>query len=184
MVRWLHASGVTGAVVEVGVFEGGSLAYLARQSPDRPVYGYDTFAGLPEHTYLDNRHGAGEFRAGEDGVRRALAQYPNVTLTTGSYPESDRFPPSPVAMAHIDVDLYRPTLEALEHLWPLLATGGRVYAGDAFWPGCRGATVALAQFCAAYGVPIHVMQAPRGARREWYEEGQGPAVPLAYVEKR
>ncbi len=72
----------------------------------------------------------------------------NVTLVKGYFPASDAdILSAPIAMAHVDVDLYRSTLRAFEHLAPLMAPGGRIYCDDAFVNTCDGATLAFCEFC-------------------------------------
>ena len=180
MADWLLSTGPAGFVVEVGVYQGGSLAYLASRLPGRRLYGYDTFTGLVGCGAEDG-HRDGDFACTEAVARKHLERYGNVALIVGQYPESDLDPPSPVALAHVDVDLYRPTLAALGHLWPLLAPGGRVYAGDAYWPSCPGATKALDEFCRGAGVRPEKAWSPRRPVLDWFEPE--PCPPLAYVEK-
>lgn len=43
-----HEAVPEGAVVECGVYNGGSVTKIARRFPDRTVYGFDSFEGLPE----------------------------------------------------------------------------------------------------------------------------------------
>ncbi len=147
-----------GAVVEVGIYQGGSLVALAKSG--RQCYGYDTFAGLPAPTEKDNLLKGGEYACPEDMVRHNLRRYSNITLVPGEYPSSDSVRPC-TALAFIDVDLHRSTLAALIHIWGLLVPGGRVYCHDAFWPGCLGATRAVLEF-AARGVAPSVEPAPNG----------------------
>jgi hypothetical protein len=181
MIRWLLSEGPAGSVVEVGVYEGGSLAYLAERVRDRPLYGYDTFRGLPRPDPVDTFHGEGQFAASENVVRRNLEKYLSVVLIGGEYPASDVRPPTPVALAHIDVDLYRPTLAALWHVWRLLAPGGRVYAGDAYWYSCSGATQAWMEFCAESGAVPVIVQCPDVSPSLCESDDNRP--PLAYAEK-
>jgi len=134
-----------GAIVEVGVFMGGSLRWLARSG--RQCYGYDTFAGMPFlcKPEIDDHHG-GDFPVERREVIKSMADLPNVMLIPGVYPGSDYICPQPVALAHVDVDLYESTLSALRHLWPLMAKGGRIYMDDVFTETCRGATMAMCEF--------------------------------------
>ena len=37
-----------GLICEFGVFEGQTISYIAKQVPDRDVFGFDSFEGLPE----------------------------------------------------------------------------------------------------------------------------------------
>lgn len=139
-----------GPVVEVGVFEGGSLAWLAQKFPQRSFIGYDTFEGMPDACQFDNFHRGGDFMASYDQVRQTLIRFENVQIVKGKYPEADTILPDGIALAHVDVDIYQSTLRAFEHLRERMAPGGRVYCDDAFQPTCDGATLAVCEFAAKY----------------------------------
>jgi O-methyltransferase len=142
-----------GCVVEVGVYQGGSLYYLASRFPNRMFYGYDTFEGMPEACAEDNYHRQGDFLSSLEYVTDAVSGLGNVHLVKGCYPESDTIHPQPIALAHVDVDLYSSTLNSLRHLWPLITPGGRIYCDDAFVNTCAGATKAFLQFCSEMLMP-------------------------------
>jgi hypothetical protein len=142
-----------GHVVEVGVYQGGSLYYLASRFPNRIFYGYDTFEGMPQESEEDNYHRQGEFFSSLEYVQDKMTALGNVHLIKGCYPESDSIRPHPIALAHVDVDLYSSTLDSLRHLWPLITPGGRIYCDDAFVSTCAGATKAFLQFCTEMLMP-------------------------------
>lgn len=147
MDRFLR-SGPAGCVVEVGVYQGGSLRYLAERHPTRQFYGYDTFSGMPPVCGLDNHHKEGDFgNTSYEEVRTYLSDLPNVTLIKGFYPQSDTVRPPQIALAHVDVDIYQSTLDAFEHLAPRMTKNGRIYCDDAFVSTCHGATIAFCEFC-------------------------------------
>jgi hypothetical protein len=57
-VRYVSASAIAGAIVECGVWKGGSMAAIARtllqlQDVRRDLYLFDTFEGMPEPTAED-----------------------------------------------------------------------------------------------------------------------------------
>lgn len=138
-----------GIIVEVGVWKGGSLRYLAEQHPDRVFYGFDTFEGMPEVCELDNHHRAGDFGdTSFEVVKQQLSDLRNVILTKGRFPDSDITQNLPIAMVHCDVDIYQSTIQTFRHLWPRVVAGGRMYCDDAFQTTCEGATLALCEFAA------------------------------------
>jgi hypothetical protein len=149
MERWLKEA-PPGPVVEVGVFQGGSLIHLAEMFPDRHFYGYDTFEGMPPACGVDNHHRVGDFTASFDSVRTACAKLPNITLTKGRYPDSDTIRPQGVAMAHVDVDIYESTRDTIEHLMALMAPRSRLYCDDAWVDSCHGATIAMCEVAARH----------------------------------
>lgn len=139
----------SGIIVEVGVWKGGSLRYLAENHPDRTFFGFDTFEGMPPTCNLDNHHKQGDFSdTSFEAVRAALADLPNVTVVKGHFPESDMTGNLPIAMAHVDVDIYESTLSTFRHLSPRMVPNGRIYCDDAFQSTCEGATLAMCLFAA------------------------------------
>ncbi len=111
-----------GLVCEFGVFEAETINRIASRLPDRPVFGFDSFEGLPEHWRLD--FGPGAFSTG--GCLPRVE--PNVTLVKGWFdatlPAFAAGHAGPVALLHIDCDLYSSTKCVLEHL------GGRLVPGS------------------------------------------------------
>jgi hypothetical protein len=108
----------TGLVLEFGVAQGGTLNYLAKLFEPRPVYGFDSFEGLPE-PWCDYPVGA---FAGEP-----LWVPDNVRLVRGWFDDTlDDFLellPDPAAFVHIDCDLYSSTKTVLDKLEPRLISG-------------------------------------------------------------
>lgn len=136
-----------GIIIEVGVWKGGSLRYLAERHPTRVFYGFDTFEGMPESCPLDNVHKRGDFgNTSYEEVRDALADLPNVTLVKGYFPDSDITGDRPIAMVHCDVDLYESTIKTFRHVYKRMVPNGRIYCDDAFQSTCEGATLALCEF--------------------------------------
>ena len=114
------------------VFEGASAYFLARARPDAVVHLFDRFEGLPlpgpEDAVGDRevfRWQPGDFRARFDALNRNLAGLDNVRVHRGDIPQvlqsvaEERF-----CLVHIDVDLYRPTLESLRFFYPRMVPGG------------------------------------------------------------
>lgn len=145
MLRFIKTA-PPGPIVEVGVYQGGSLARLA--STGRQCFGYDTFKGMPPLESSVDYCRRGDFNdTSLERVGHDLSKYENIKLIPGLYPESDTVNPTEVILAHVDVDLHSSTLNSLRHLWPQMARGGRIYLDDAFVETCHGATLALCEFC-------------------------------------
>jgi hypothetical protein len=110
-----------GLVCEFGVFEGQTISYIAKRMPDRPVFGFDSFEGLPENW-------RGPFARGVFNTRGRLPPVPpNVSLVKGWFeatlPAFAAGHPGRAAFLHIDCDLYSSTKCIFAHL------GGRVLPG-------------------------------------------------------
>jgi hypothetical protein len=141
-----------GIIVEIGVWKGGSLRYLAEHCPGRRFFGFDTFTGMPPTCRLDNFHRQGDFAdTSYDRVRLTFEDLPHVRLISGRFPDSDVTGNLSIAMAHVDVDIYESTLACFRYLAPRMAPGGRIYCDDAFQSTCEGATLALCQFAVELG---------------------------------
>jgi O-methyltransferase len=149
-----HANG---CIIEVGVFTGGSLILMAKELPHRFIFGYDTFEGLPPNKWREGEiHLPGEFHATRQQVENTLREekITNVSTFKGLFP-SQVSPSLPVAFAHLDVDFYESTMDALEFLWPILIPGGIIVVDDYDTKDCPGVGVALRQFAAQENVRIN-----------------------------
>lgn len=124
-----------GAIVECGVYHGRTVSLLAQWAPERRVFGFDSFEGLPEAW-------SGLEPAGSYSTGGRLPEVPeNVELVAGWF---DRTLPDfaagldePIALLHVDCDLYKSTADVLAALGPRLASGSIVvfdeYTGFAGW---------------------------------------------------
>ena len=96
-----------GTVLEFGVEKGLSINVLGRATT-RSVHGFDSFQGLPE-AWAGTKEGAGAF----DRRGRLPKVPPNVRLHVGWFdatlPAFLATEPAPVAMLHIDCDIYAST---------------------------------------------------------------------------
>jgi O-methyltransferase len=164
-VEYVVARGVPGAVVECGVWRGGSmmaaaLTLLRLGVTDRALYLYDTFSGMPPPSEVDTtRSGvrAADLLAQEDEDSHiwAIASLPDVraaVLSVG-YPEQqihfveglveETLPaeaPEEIALLRLDTDWYSSTKHELEQLYPRLAPGGVLILDDyGHWQGARQA---------------------------------------------
>lgn len=168
-VRYIERHDVPGAIVECGVWRGGSvmaacltLQQLGRTSRD--VFLYDTFEGMTEPTADDvmlhgDRTAAELLQATEvgDGANVwSVANLRDVQRAVGSsgYP-SDRIhfvqgdvlgtlpnqaPEVPIALLRLDTDWYKSTRHELEQLVPLMSPGAVLIVDDYWhWGGCRKA---------------------------------------------
>lgn len=117
----LAAAPTEGLVVEVGVAAGDSIRYLASLT-DRPLYGFDSFEGLPAD-WPGRHEGRGHYSTGG-----ALPPVPSsVTLHKGWFdatlPPFLATHPGPVALLHVDCDLYDSTRTVLSELADRLVPG-------------------------------------------------------------
>lgn len=163
----LHLQGM---VAECGCFCGMSshlmLDRMKTADPDFKGLGYfifDSFEGLsapgakdeiaadhPKSARLREMCRAGAFAASLETVQRGLAAFPAVEFHPGWIPQSFAgLPEQKYRFVHLDLDLYDPTLAALEYFFPRMVSGGIVVCDDYSWPGARKA---IEEFCAQSAV--------------------------------
>lgn len=120
-----------GAILEFGVYRGETINYLAKRHSQRSIYGFDSFLGLPE-AWAGNRASEANFNLNGKPPQTE----PNVTLVEGWFDDSlPKFLESfdaPIALVHIDCDIYSSTRCVLENLGPRLQPGA-VIAFDEFF---------------------------------------------------
>jgi hypothetical protein len=123
-----------GLYLEFGVFSGQTINHIAERV-DRPVYGFDSFEGLPER-WRDNL-GAGHFKVAELPQVRS-----NVTLVKGWFDQT--LPgflekhPGDVSFLHVDCDLYSSTQTIFKFLAPRIKPGTVIAFDEYFcYPGWR-----------------------------------------------
>jgi hypothetical protein len=182
-IAYIEAVNIPGAIVECGVWRGGSmmaaaLALLSLRSTSRPLYLFDTFTGMPPPGSRDrdlNERSAVEWladpswagdmvraRCGIEEVRAALRRtaYPEERVQFVPGRVEDTLPvqaPHQIALLRLDTDWYESTSHELEHLWPRLVTGGVLILDDyGHWQGARRAVDEYFTRCAV-DLPLHVI---------------------------
>lgn len=167
-VRYVVANDIRGAIVECGVWRGGSMLTVARTllelgRSDVDLWLYDTFEGMPEPSARDVRvDGASATallaaeepsdesrlwaRASLEDVERAMASvpYPPEKIHFVQGMVEDTIPaqaPESISLLRLDTDWYEPTRHELAHLYPRLSTGAVLVVDDyGWWRGAREAT--------------------------------------------
>jgi O-methyltransferase len=140
---------VPGAILEVGVWRGGTGALVAARAAglgieDR-VYLCDTWRGVVKTGEIDTYYHDGKHaNASRTDVERLVADLglSNVELLEGVFPDEtgDRIPEQTVRLCHCDVDVYRSARDVLDWVWPRLSPDGAVVFDDYGFPACPGVT--------------------------------------------
>jgi hypothetical protein len=177
-VAEVACNGVEGDIVECGTARGGSLAMLALSNqkfafqPDRSIWSFDTFDGIPAPTkddpdYETAEQFTGDFKGTVEQVSsliRALGAFDSVHLVKGLF--QDTLPRSPIAriaVLHLDGDWYESTRCALENLYDSVAPGGVIQIDDyGYWAGAKKATD---EFLANRGINLPLLYIDRAARQ-------------------
>lgn len=145
-----QAAKAGGAIVEVGVWRGGSTAVIASQAARLglagPFYACDTFAGVVGTSAADPYYAGGEHddtsRERVESFLRDTMGLTNVTLLTGMFPQesASQVADGPVCLCHVDVDAYESARAVTEWVWPRLAVGGIVVYDDYGFASTPGVT--------------------------------------------
>jgi O-methyltransferase len=142
---------VPGDTAECGVYLGASSWFICNhfRSSGRSHHGFDSFEGLPEPNPVDGSFWhTGDLRTREEHALELLRPF-DAHLYAGWFP--DRFgevADRAFAFAHVDVDLYQPTLDSLEFFYPRMSPGGVILLDDHGLTTCPGATRAAEEYMA------------------------------------
>lgn len=165
-VEYIHRTGIPGAIVECGVWRGGSMMAVARtlleaDGSDRDLFLFDTYEGMSTPTDADrDLEGQSASRlldesspdedevwcyAGTEDVRRNVEStgYPTELLHFVEGKVEETIPdhaPDEIALLRLDTDWYESTKHELEQLYPRLRSGGVLIIDDyGHWQGARKA---------------------------------------------
>lgn len=189
-VRYVAAHAIPGAIVECGVWRGGSMMAVARTLLEqgdvtRDLWLYDTFEGMVEPAACDVRFDgvtAADVLAREgerdeesvfwaytslDKVRTAVASvgYPTDRIHFVPGRVEDTIPgtiPERIAILRLDTDWYESTSHELVHLFPRLGPHGVLILDDyGFW---RGARQAADEYLHALDKPVFLTRVDESCR--------------------
>ncbi len=143
-----------GSFVECGVARGGCIAIMSFASlGKRPVWGFDSFEGMPELTEEDEGHGQADVGlrcAGPNGLHEAQTTLKRshvsgdwVTLVPGWFEDTLHkyiLRVEPIAALRLDNDWYKSTKYCLDILYDRVVAGGLIIIDDYHtYTGCRKA---------------------------------------------
>jgi O-methyltransferase len=141
-----------GDVIECGVYKGGTAALLASamitERAAKKLYLFDTFEGMPETDTVKDLHKKGDFSdTSLESVKEFVRCPEIVEFRKGYLPKTfEGLENIKFCFAHIDVDIYKSILDALEFIWPRLVAGGFIIFDDYGFPTCPGAREAVDEF--------------------------------------
>lgn len=164
--KYVIDNNLPGAIVECGVWRGGStmmmaLTLIKNKSTDREIYLYDTYEGMPEPDDIDKDirgdDAEGTWKKNEmdthnewcyssiDEVKSNLFStgYPKEKLHFVKGKVEETIPgtlPGSISLLRLDTDWYESTLHEMIHLYPLLEKNGVLIIDDyGHWQGARAA---------------------------------------------
>lgn len=134
------------------IVEGASAGILGLQAlepPDRRLWLFDAFSGMPAPGEKDDaaaREIIGGYVGSEANTHRILGRLgvpqDRYQLIAGWLADTlPSFSKPPIALLHIDTDFYDPVRLSLDQLYPHVSPGGYVVLNDyGVFEGCRRAT--------------------------------------------
>jgi len=135
---------IEGAILEVGVWRGGTGCLMAQASPNKIVYLADTFEGVVNAGEHDTRYVGGEHAdTSAELVTKLLAGagVSNTRLLLGMFPaQTAHTVKEPIALLHVDVDVYQSAKDTVEWALPRMPLGARIVFDDYGFFGCEGVT--------------------------------------------
>jgi O-methyltransferase len=155
-IKWAfhQTAGYEGEVWEAGVYQGGTAALLARLIRRiQPRYKqalrlFDSFEGLPKELEGVDLHHEGEFAdTSLDAVKSLVGNDDFISYHPGWLPGTlAPYASRRIRLAHIDLDLYRSTLETMAFVYPRVVAGGIIVIDDYGFVTCPGALKAVDEF--------------------------------------
>lgn len=141
-----HTTHLTGLTAEIGVYLGGTSAFIARNNMGKPHLAADTFGPGIANAGTKDQHHNGEFQVDRTEVINYLKVIPNVIPIVGIFPNTFTSIEATYSFAHIDLDTYQGTIDSLAYFWDRLNTGACLLYDDWQWGNCVGVTTALQEF--------------------------------------
>ena len=185
----LAQSGVEGALVECGTWNGGAAAVMARASIRggirREIWLFDSFEGLPAPTAEDppvvhkpyhSGWCTGSPKMAMDALLAEGSHWESIHIVKGWFEETlPKTTVQPIALLHVDSDWYASVRICLETFYDSVTPDGIIIIDDyGLWGGCRKA---LDEFLDARG--LKDVLKPSGKTAVYFVKEQASA-PLAH----
>ena len=157
LIQKLHSLDAEAAILEVGVWRGGTAGIMASQlsklKSTATLYLADTFEGVAKAGAQDSFYTGGEHSDTSqqivESVLKNKAGYANYKILKGIFPEDtmDKIPTTEkFGLCHIDVDVYTSAKDILEWVWDKLIPGGVVVFDDYGFHSCTGVTKLVEEY--------------------------------------
>lgn len=157
-----------GVYVETGVAAGAQIIAMAAGAPDKIIYAFDSFEGIPLPSNKDNQmpgicmltendrkslpnpgeqvlESSGATRVPLedfiDHIKNAGVYSDNIIPVRGWFENTVQHFDKPISILRLDGDLYNSTYVCLKYLYPKVIKGGLVIIDDWALPGCQQAVV-------------------------------------------
>lgn len=184
-----------GVYVECGVAAGAQIIAMAAGAPNKTIYAFDSFQGIPLPSNKDNQMPGIRFLSKEEQqalpnpgkqmlestgatsvsvqdveqhLRSANVDSDNIVLVKGWFEITVPFYEDgmpEISILRLDGDLYNSTYVCLKYLYPKVIKGGLVIIDDIQLPGCKSA---LDDYFNSLGVVIELVYIGSGDNKIAY----------------
>lgn len=153
VAREIYRKGIVGSVAEAGVYRGDFSRFINILFPDRKLFLFDSFEGFDRENVVNNYDNSLQTDSfinrltdtSIDIVMEKMVFPQNVVIKKGYIPMTFKNIEEKFCFVNLDMDLYKPTYEALQFFWDNLNAGGYIFVHDFYiWDGIEPA---VKQFC-------------------------------------
>lgn len=163
-LKRIDSDNVPGSMAEVGVYKGHTAKLIHHMSPERKLYLFDSFIGLPKQVIREDCDGKVRPQTvkfdntSKDEVIKYVEGNSNVDVREGIFPETaEGLEDETFSFVHLDADLYQSTLDGLEFFYPRLSPGGCIIVHD-YNHNWEGVTKAVDEFSET--IPEYFVEMP------------------------
>ncbi len=136
-LKQIHLKQIKGEVAELGVYKGETAKLIHHMLPERQLYLFDSFSGLPKQVIREDCDGTirPQTVKFENTSPKEVVNFikgnNNIHIREGIFPETSHgLEETCFAFVHIDADLYQSTIDALHFFYPRLAKQGIIIIHD------------------------------------------------------
>jgi len=133
----IKSTDIKGDIAELGVYKGETAKVIHNILPDKKLYLFDSFTGLPKQVIREDCDGTVRPQTVNFGstskneVLKYIKGNHNIEIREGIFPETAKdLNKNTFAFVHLDADLYQSTLDGLQFFYPLLEPGGSILIHD------------------------------------------------------
>lgn len=196
----LRYKDIPGCYVECGCAAGAQIIALAHSAPNKTIYAFDSFEGIPLASNKDNQApGIAYFTNDEqmslpDPGKQILQSSGatvvnlqdfcshilnsgvngyNIIAVQGWFEETVQKASDkigPIAILRLDGDLYNSTYVCLKYLFPEVIEGGIIIVDDFALPGCRQAVIDYQVIVLGYYYEPNVIKGHESLVAYWYKK--------------
>jgi O-methyltransferase len=139
---------IPGSFAELGVYQGETAKIIHELDPDRDLYLFDTFNGFSEEDISAEKSKEAKYSSTNfsdtdlEVVKNYIDGNEHIKFYPGYFPDSAaNLDETTFSFVHLDADLYKPTIAALNYFYPKLSPGAVMIIHDYnhSWDGVREA---------------------------------------------